>query len=111
MLGADTTVVTGSEILGKPRDPADAARMLRALSGNRHEVITGVCLRWREELVVDAATTEVWFSPLSEQAIAVYAASGEPMDKAGAYAIQGIASRFVERIHGSHSNVVDFRWR
>jgi septum formation protein len=106
VLAADTTVVLGSEIMGKPKDAADAARMLRALSGNRHEVITGICLRRGGRLVIDIATTAVWFAPLSETEIADYIASGEPMDKAGAYGIQGLASKFIDRIDGSYSNVV-----
>ncbi len=106
VLAADTTVVMGSEIMGKPEDAADAVRMLRALSGRRHEVMTGVCLRQDDEIVRDIATTAVWFAPLSDTEIADYVASGEPMDKAGAYAIQGLASRFIDRIDGSYSNVV-----
>ena len=106
VLAADTTVVLGSEIMGKPRDEADAARMLRALAGQRHEVITGICLRRGVREVCDIASTAVWFAELSEGEIADYVASGEPMDKAGAYGIQGLASRFIERIEGSYSNVV-----
>ena len=106
ILAADTTVVLGDEILGKPEDALDAARMLRALAGQRHDVITGICLKRGKEVVRDMATTAVWFSPLSQSEIDDYVGSGEPMDKAGAYAIQGLASRFVERIDGSYSNVV-----
>ncbi|MCU1327862.1 MAG: maf protein [Bryobacterales bacterium] len=106
VLGADTIVLLNGEVMGKPRDASDAARMLAALSGQRHEVITGVCLRRGARLLTEAVTTAVWFSPLSEAEIAWYVASGEPMDKAGAYAIQGLASRFIERIDGSYSNVV-----
>jgi septum formation protein len=106
VLAADTTVVLGSEIMGKPRDEADAARMLRALAGERHEVITGICLRRGVREVCDIAATAVWFAELSEGEIADYVASGEPMDKAGAYGIQGLASRFIERIEGSYTNVV-----
>jgi len=106
VLSADTTVVLGNTIMGKPSDAADAARMLRALSGNRHEVITGICLRRGDRVVSDIATTSVWFAPLSDTEIADYVASGEPMDKAGAYGIQGLASRFIDRIDGSYSNVV-----
>lgn len=106
VLGADTTVVLDNEIIGKPKDAADAARMLRALSGNRHEVITGICLRRGDRVVRDIATTAVWFAPLSDAEIANYVASGEPMDKAGAYGIQGLASKFIDRIDGSYSNVV-----
>ena len=106
ILAADTTVVLGREILGKPVDRADAARMLGALSERRHEVMTGVCLRAGNRMVRDASVTAVWFAPLTEAEIAEYVASGEPMDKAGAYGIQGIASRYVDRIEGSYTNVV-----
>jgi len=106
VLAADTTVVLGDEIMGKPRDAADASRMLRLLSGNRHEVITGICLRRGDQTLVDMASTSVWFSQLESAEIQDYVATGEPDDKAGAYAIQGRASRFIERIDGSYSNVV-----
>jgi septum formation protein len=106
VLGADTTVVIDGEILGKPADAADAARMLRLLSGRAHEVITGICLRSERGQVVDAATTRVWFAALSEAEIEAYVASGEPMDKAGAYGIQGLASKFVSRIDGCYFNVM-----
>lgn len=106
VLAADTTVLAGSEILGKPADMDNARRMLTLLSGRRHDVITGICLRKGNRLVRDAASTAVWFSPLTDADIESYAASGEPMDKAGAYGIQGIASRFIDRIEGSYTNVV-----
>jgi len=106
ILGADTTVVIDGHMLGKPVDDADAARMLARLSGRRHEVVTGICLRFAGKLVRDWATTQVWFADLSQSDIQAYIASGEPHDKAGAYAIQGLASKFVERIDGSYSNVV-----
>lgn len=106
VLGADTTVVAGGEILGKPENADDAVRMLNALSGRRHEVITGVCLCDSARLVRETASTSVWFAPLSHAEIEEYVASGEPMDKAGAYGIQGLASRFIDRIEGSYSNVV-----
>lgn len=106
VLAADTSVVLGDEIMGKPVDRADAARMLRALSGREHEVITGVCLRRGAETLVELASTAVWFAPLSEAEVEWYVESGEPMDKAGAYGIQGLASRFIERIDGSYTNVV-----
>jgi septum formation protein len=105
VLGADTVVVVDDRILGKPRDAGDASRMLRLLAGREHHVLTGVCLV-RDVAVVDLSCTRVWFSALGEHEIAWYVGSGEPMDKAGAYAIQGLASRFVERIDGSYSNVV-----
>jgi septum formation protein len=106
VLAADTTVVVDNEILGKPEDAADAVRMLTALSGRAHEVITGICLRQGENIVRGVDVTGVWFSSLSPEEIEAYVASGEPMDKAGAYAIQGLASRFIPRIEGSYSNVV-----
>jgi septum formation protein len=106
VLAADTTVVLGSEIMGKPKDDADAARMLRALAGRRHEVITAICLRRGNRVVRDIASTSVRFIPLNEAEIGDYVASGEPMDKAGAYGIQGLASKFIDRIEGSYSNVV-----
>jgi len=106
VLGADTTVVVGGEMLGKPLDAADARRMLEALAGRRHEVLTGICLRRGEELIRDCAVTRVWFGPMTPHEIEDYVASGEPMDKAGAYAIQGLASKFIERIDGCYFNVV-----
>jgi septum formation protein len=106
VLGADTTVVVDREILGKPTDDADVARMLRRLSGRVHEVLTGVSLRRGACEVGRVETTAVEFAPLSEEDIAWYVASGEGRDKAGAYAIQGLASRFIPRIEGSYSNVV-----
>ena len=107
VLGADTTVVLDGAILGKPDDDGDARRMLRALSGRVHEVTTGVCLRGpggREEAI--AVGTEVSFAELTEAQIAWYSATGEPRDKAGAYAVQGVGSAFVREVRGSVSNVV-----
>lgn len=107
VLGADTIVVVDQRILGKPKDAADARAMLVALSGRAHAVLTGVALLTPgADPIVEVARTEVWFVPLGLHAIDWYVASGEPMDKAGAYAIQGLASRFVERIEGSYTNVV-----
>lgn len=106
VLGADTVVVVDQHLLEKPTDQADAARMLRLLSGRTHQVITGVCLLAPHFEQTEAEITQVVFSPLSEREIAAYIASGEPMDKAGAYAIQGMASRWVERIEGCYFNVV-----
>jgi septum formation protein len=102
VLGADTTVVVDGEILGKPADGKDAERMVRMLSGRAHDVITGICLG----RVIDVAATRVWFASLSETEINEYVASGEPMDKAGAYGIQGLASKFVTRIEGCYFNVM-----
>lgn len=106
VLGADTVVVIDGQLLGKPTDAADAERMLRLLSGRCHEVITGVCLRRAGEIVRDRAVTRVWFTALSDKEILDYVSSGEPMDKAGAYAIQGLASKFIPRVDGSYTNVV-----
>ena len=106
VLGADTTVVVDGDILGKPAGDADVARMLRRLSGRRHEVLTGVSLRRGAYELGRVETTAVEFAPLSDEDIAWYVASGEGRDKAGAYAIQGLASRFIPRIEGSYSNVV-----
>lgn len=106
VLGADTTVALGSAILGKPADAADARRMLRLLAGREHEVHTGVAVRLGTRVWSEVATTRVRFLPLTDAEIAWYVASGEPADKAGGYAIQGLASRFVEWIEGSYSNVV-----
>jgi septum formation protein len=106
VLAADTTVVLGNQIMGKPADAADAARMLRALAGKRHEVVTAICIKRGEFIKTDIASTAVWFASLSDSEIADYVASGEPMDKAGAYGIQGLASKFIDRIDGSYTNVV-----
>jgi septum formation protein len=108
VLGADTDVVVDAQVLGKPADAEDAARMLRMLSGRSHKVLTGVCVVEAPDRVhaVEHRSTEVWFRALDEPEIRDYVASGEPQDKAGAYAIQGLASRFVTRIEGGYSNVV-----
>jgi nucleoside triphosphate pyrophosphatase len=106
VLAADTTVVIDGEILAKPADDAEAAAMLRRLSGRRHEVMTGVSLRRGVYEVGRVETTSVEFLTLSDEDVAWYVASGEGRDKAGAYAIQGLASRFIPRIEGSYSNVV-----
>jgi septum formation protein len=106
VLGADTAVVIDGKILGKPADAADARRMLEALSGRRHQVLTGICLRRATAPIRDSAVTDVWFSPMKAREIDEYIASGEPMDKAGAYAIQGLASKYIERIEGCYFNVV-----
>ena len=106
ILGADTTVVVDDAILGKPRDDEEAAAMLRRLSGRSHEVLTGVSLRRGGLEIGRVESTAVYFARLSDGDIAWYVASGEGRDKAGAYAIQGLASRFIPRIEGSYSNVV-----
>jgi len=117
VLGADTIVIVDAEILGKPRDAADAARMLRLLSGRRHQVTTGICLlgpQPRTEIRqletgfedVRSETTIVTVAALSDDDIRSYISTGEPMDKAGAYAIQGRASRWISHIEGDYFNVV-----
>jgi len=106
VLAADTIVLVGGEIMGKPRDATDATRMLRLLSGREHEVLTGVAIVARRGAVVEVARTRVWVNPLTDAEIADYVATGEPLDKAGGYGIQGLGSRFIDRIQGSYSNVV-----
>jgi septum formation protein len=123
VLGADTIVVVGKQILGKPSNATDAARMLRLLSGRAHEVTTGVCLMGptpasapeatvgsnaKGEALGDtrSETTLVTMNEFTDEEIQAYVATGEPMDKAGAYAIQGMASRWIPKIEGDYSNVV-----
>ncbi len=106
VLGADTTVTLDNHILGKPEDAADASRMLRLLSGRTHRVITGVALVTASAAEVAAEVTGVQFLTLSDEEIAAYIATGEPMDKAGAYAIQGRAARWIPRVQGCYFNVV-----
>jgi septum formation protein len=107
VLGADTVVVCDGEVMGKPADAADATRMLLLLSGRTHQVVTGVAVVWGPgSAEVAAELTQVTMCTLSPQEVAGYVASGEPMDKAGAYAIQGYAGRWIPRIHGCYFNVV-----
>jgi septum formation protein len=106
VLGADTTVTIDGLILSKPENPIDATRMLRLLSGRTHRVITGVAVVTAAHTEVAAEVTGVKFLTLSEEEIAAYIATGEPMDKAGAYAIQGHAARWIPRIEGDYFNVV-----
>ena len=106
VLGADTVVVLGEGVLEKPADAADARSMLAALSGREHHVITGICLRHPGGEIVEHETTRVHFVELTAREIDDYIASGEPMDKAGGYAIQGLASKFVDRIEGCYFNVM-----
>jgi septum formation protein len=110
VLGADTVVVCDGEVMGKPADPADAERMLLLLSGRTHHVVTGVAVVWGSNLSltveVAAELTQVTMQTLSPGEISRYVASGEPMDKAGAYAIQGYAGRWIPRISGCYFNVV-----
>jgi septum formation protein len=106
VLGADTTVTLDNLILGKPEDAADAARMLRLLSGRTHRVITGVAVVTAARTETASEITAVRFLTLSDAEIDAYIATGEPMDKAGAYAIQGRAARWIPRIEGDYFNVV-----
>ncbi|MDZ7640002.1 MAG: Maf family protein [Bryobacterales bacterium] len=105
-LGADTTVCLDGTILGKPASVGEAKMMLRVLSGKTHEVHSGICLRYGNRTLVDAASTKVTFAEMSELEIEEYARSGEPMDKAGAYGIQGMASRYITGLEGDYFNVV-----
>lgn len=106
VLGADTTVVIGGEPLGKPSDPEDAARMMRKISGRDHHVFTGICLSYQGRRLVHVESTRVRMASLDEAEIAWYVATAEPYDKAGGYAVQGLASRFIAAVDGSYSNVV-----
>lgn len=106
VLGADTVVVLDERVLEKPHGVASAKAMLRALSCREHVVLTGICLRHAGGTVVDCESTRVSFVGMNEREIEEYVASGEPMDKAGAYAIQGLASKFVDRIDGCYFNVM-----
>jgi septum formation protein len=106
VLAADTTVVVNGLLLAKPADQADARRMLRLLSDREHQVLTGVALRRGSQVVSAVEATRVRFVAMDEAEVEWYVESGEPVDKAGAYAVQGLASRFVDRIEGSYSNVV-----
>ncbi len=106
VLAADTLVAINGVVLGKPKDLQDAARMLGLLSGAWHEVHTGVCLALDGKIETAHAKTRVQFSDLSQDEIALYCANGEPMGKAGAYAIQGLGGMFIQQIHGSYTNVV-----
>src|SRR5207248_9274857 len=106
VLGADSVVIIGNEVLSKPSVSGDAARMLRLLSGREHSVITGVCLSGETFEDVRSETTIVYFAELSESDIKSYIKTGEPMDKAGAYAIQGMASRWIPKIEADYNNVV-----
>ncbi|HZY61939.1 MAG TPA: Maf family protein [Edaphobacter sp.] len=106
VLGADTAVVSEGNILGKPTDPADARRMLQLLSGRTHAVLTGLAVVTRDGVRSEVEITQVKFNVLRDEEIAAYVASGEPLDKAGAYAIQGYAARWIPRIEGCYFNVV-----
>ncbi|MGI4854231.1 MAG: Maf family protein [Janthinobacterium lividum] len=106
VIGADTTVAVDGELLGKPCDAADAERMLRLLSGRGHQVTTAIAVLTQDQTLTAAETTDVLFSEMTNADITAYVATGEPMDKAGAYAIQGQAAQWIPRIEGDYSNVV-----
>jgi septum formation protein len=106
VLGADTEVVLDGTIFGKPKDAADAVRMLTLLSSRTHHVMTAVALCWEQEIVAEISTSAVTFRDLAHDEIERYVATGEPFDKAGAYAVQGRAASFVSRIDGSYTGVM-----
>jgi septum formation protein len=106
VLAADTTVVFDGEIVGKPDDAEHAARMLRALSGREHQVLTAVAVALKEQIETQISVSSVWFRELSDAEVRRYCAGSEPLDKAGAYAIQGRAGAFVTRISGSYSGIM-----
>lgn len=105
VIAADTVVVCAAEVLGKPASPDDARAMLRRLSGRAHEVLTGLCLASANGLISSVAATSVRFAPLREAEIDWYVATGEPLDKAGAYHVDGLGALFIEAVDGSPSNV------
>jgi len=107
ILVADTTVALGGRILGKPKDGDEACEMLQSLSGRRHRVITAVaCVKTTGRIILRSEVSNVWFARLHEKEIEAYVASGDPMDKAGAYGIQGLAGAFVRRIEGTQSGIM-----
>ena len=106
VIAADTVVVRGEEILGKPKDEADAVRMLRSLSGSTHSVVSGVSLLYGDREAAASEQTTVVFSRLSDEDVLRYVKTGEPMDKAGAYAVQGLAAMWIEGIRGDYFSVV-----
>jgi len=108
VIAADTTVAVDHHLLGKPADPEDAARMLMLIQGRAHQVHTGLCLRKDDQVHTLVDTADVHLRPVSQAQARWYAGTGEPMDKAGAYAAQGIAALFIERIEGSFATVMGF---
>ena len=106
VIAADTIVVLDGQVLGKPKDEADAARMLTALSGRDHQVMTGVTVLRGESALTHTEITDIHFRPISQKEIAAYVATGEPMDKAGSYGIQGGAALFCQRMVGDYYNVM-----
>lgn len=106
VIGADTIVTLDGEIFGKPDGKLGAEKMLRALAGKKHEVITGIAICTKNKIFTDAEVTEVFFGEMTDEEIAAYVATGEPLDKSGSYALQGGAAKFIEKINGDWSNVV-----
>jgi septum formation protein len=106
VLAADTTIVFDDQIIGKPEDDRDAARILRALSGREHQVITAVALALRDQVETQISVSSVWMRELTDTEIRRYVSSGEALDKAGAYAVQGRAAAFITRIEGSYSGIM-----
>lgn len=106
VIAADTVVVLGGQVLGKPRDEAHAVQMLTALSGRDHQVMTGMAVLRGDRVITDTQITDIHFRALSQKEIRAYVATGEPMDKAGAYGIQGGAALFAERLQGDYYNVM-----
>jgi len=108
IIGADTIVVLNNKIIGKPQNNEDAFQILKKLSGKCHEVLTGVSILFHDSQVSDIAKTKVYFNPISDEDIREYVSTGEPMDKAGAYGIQGYGSQFIDKIEGCYFNVMGF---
>lgn len=108
IIGADTIVVLNNKIIGKPKNDEDAFQILKKLSGKCHEVLTGVSILFHDSQVSDIAKTKVYFNPISDEDIREYVSTGEPMDKAGAYGIQGYGSQFIDKIKGCYFNVMGF---
>ena len=106
VIGADTIVTLDGKIFGKPEDEQAARKMLKTLSGKKHEVITGLAIYYEEKIFTASEVTEVFFGEMTEQEIFDYVSTGEPLDKSGSYALQGGAAKFIEKIHGDWSNVV-----
>lgn len=106
VIGCDTVVIYENELMGKPKDKADAVRMLKKLSGTTHEVVSGICVRSKDKIYSEAVTTYVTFRPLTDEEILGYVGKYNPVDKAGAYGIQEAAGAFVEKIDGDFYNVV-----
>ena len=108
VIGSDTVVVIGGKVLGKPKDPAEASDMLRALSGNVHQVITGLCIISADRKYTDLSVNDVYFEEISKEEIKAYTETDEPYDKAGAYAIQGWAGKYIRHIDGDFYAIVGF---